>query len=335
MRCLGVERRSIRPLVAAASAVLCLFSTASCSGSGGVSAAVLNEQVTLVPLLRAGSVGWCAMQKVTGNCGEATGRLPILVDVSTDYLNKNGDGVKSGTIEGMVVATRGVAAVAAEKYIILHHPPEVRRERWLAAGTFPLHNEPGLPDGLRTAVVAIKYKEPVGRPHSLIRFLPLNANGRQIPEVKAKSLSTMLPVRSVSDAAHPASGACRIDMEPMSGVFAFGANVIETVTPEPRLIGHAFIACASTIYKIGGWRVEATVLIDAAHPGARPANLPLMKPLPGHSGVIEAWPEKNVPVLARRIKGGWLVVYEGRNLAERLAVLDHLNASIYLGRGSK
>jgi hypothetical protein len=277
------------------------------------------------------------MQEVTGNCGEATGHLPILVDVSSEYRNKNGGGVKSGTIEGMVVATRSVAAVAAEKYIFIsHHPSRVRRERWSAAGTFPLHNEPGLPDGLRTAVVAIKYKEPAGRPRSLVRFLPLNANGKQIPETKAKvPLSAVLPVRSVNNAAHPASGACRIDMEPMSGVFAFGADVIDSVTPEPGFIGHAFIACASTIYKIAGWRVEATVLIDAAHPGARPANLPLMKSLPGHSGVFEAWPETNGPVLARRIKGGWLVVDGGRDLAERLAVLDHLNASIHLDPGSR
>ncbi|MGA8352792.1 MAG: hypothetical protein WB698_01315 [Solirubrobacteraceae bacterium] len=235
------------------------------------------------------------------------------------------------------MATRTVASVAAEKYsLISHHPARWRHERWVAAGTFPLHNEPGLPDGLRAAVVAIKYKEPAGRPRSVVRFLPLNANGKQIAETKATvPLSAMIPVRSVNDAARPASGACRIDMEPMSGVFAFGADVIEKVTPELGFIGHAFIACASTIYKISGWRVEATVLIDAAHPGARPANLPLMKSLPGHSGVVEAWPETNGPVLARRINDGWLVVDEGRDLAERLAVLDHLNASTYLGRGSR
>ncbi|MFZ2051557.1 MAG: hypothetical protein WAU69_11590 [Solirubrobacteraceae bacterium] len=143
------------------------------------------------------------MQKVTGNCGEATGRLPILVESSGESRIKSGGGIRSGTIEGMVVATRSVAAVAAEKYSISQHPPSVRRERWLAAGTFPLHNEPGLPDGLRTAVVAIQYKESAGRPRSLVRFLPLNANGKQIPEAKAKvALSTMLPVRSVNDAAH-------------------------------------------------------------------------------------------------------------------------------------
>jgi hypothetical protein len=278
------------------------------------------------------------MQKVTGNCGEATDHMPILAESSGESRIKNGGGIRTGTIEGMVVATRNVAAVAAEKYSFIsrHHSPRVRRERWLAAGTFPLHNEPGLPDGLRTAVVAIKYKEPAGGPHGLVRFLPLNANGKQIPEAKANvSLSTMLPVRSVSDAAHPSSGACRIDIEPMNGVLAFGADVIERVTPEPGFVGHAFIACAGTIYKIAGWRVEATVLIDAAHPGARPANLPLMKSLPGHSGVVEAWPETNGPVLARRIKGGWLVVDEGRDLVERLAVLDHLNASIYLGRAAQ
>lgn len=184
MRYLGVKLRSIRPLVAIASAILCLFGTVLCSGSSGVSAAVLSEQVALVPLLKAGSVGWCAMQKVTGNCGEATDHMPILAESSGESRIKNGGGIRTGTIEGMVVATRNVAAVAAEKYSFIsrHHSPRVRRERWLAAGTFPLHNEPGLPDGLRTAVVAIKYKEPAGGPHGLVRFLPLNANGKQIPE---------------------------------------------------------------------------------------------------------------------------------------------------------
>lgn len=333
MRRPSVDRGSVRCIVATVSAVLCLFGTTSCSSSA-VSTAVVNEQVVLVPLLRGGSVGWCAMGRVTGNCGEGTGHLPILVESLSESSGIGGRGSeRSATIEGMVVATPGVAAVALEKFRISRDPLRVvGRERWSAAGTFALHKEPGLPDGLRATVVKVKYKRPAGQ-RILVRFLPLNANGKQISQAKARvSLSKMLPVTSVSDAARPASGVCRIDMKPMSGVFAFGAKVIDSVTPEPGFIGDAFITCASTIYKIGGWRVEAAVLLDAADPDARPAALPLMKPLPGHSGVFEAWPENNVPVLARRVPHAWLVVTEGRDMSERLRVLEHLRASTHLAR---
>lgn len=297
-----------------------------------MSTAVVNEQVVLVPLLKAGSVGWCAMERVTGNCGESTGHLPILVESLSESSGTGGSDIERGvTLEGMVVATPRVAAVAVEKLRILRDPLRVvGRERWSAAGTFALHKEPGLPNGLRATVVAIKYKRPAGQ-RILVRFLPLNANGKQIPQTRATvPLSEMRPVKSVSDAARPASGVCRIYMKPMNGVFAFGAEVIDSVTPEPGFISHAFITCASTIYKIGGWRVEAAVLLDAANPGATPVALPLMKSLPGHSGVVEAWPENNVPVLARRVPHAWLVVTEGRDMSERLRVLEHLSASVHL-----
>jgi hypothetical protein len=331
MRSPSVDRRPVRCIVAAVSAALCIFGTTSCSRSA-VSTAVVNEQVILVPLLRAGSVGWCAMERGTGNCGEGTGHLPILVESLNESSGIGGSGIERGaTIEGMVVATPRVAVVALEKFIIMRDPLRMAgRERWSAAGTFALHKEPGLPDGLHAAVLAVKYKRPAGG-RILVRFLPLNANGKQISQARARVLlSKMLPVRSVSDAARPASGVCRIDMKPMSGVFAFGAQVINSVMPEPGFIGHAFITCASTIYKIGGWRVEAAVLLDAADPGARPVPLPLMKPLPGRRGVFEAWRESDVPVLARRVPHAWLVVTEGRDMSERLRVLEHLSASMHL-----
>ena len=281
---------------------------------------MLDQQLALVPDLRAGSVGWC--------CG-IPGQLPIVVA----SLGNSRDANRSGTIGGTVVATRNVAAVAVDKLdLVSRHPLRFRRERLSAVGKIELHKEPGLPDGLRTASVEIKGSALRSSQPYLTEFVPLNASGKQIPQAKALvSLSTMLPTRVVSDAAHPRSGVCRIDMEPVSGVFAFGAKVITQATPQRNFIAHAFTTCASTVYKIGGWRVEAAVLLDAADPGARPANLPLMKPLPDHSGVFEAWPENNGPVLARRVPGAWLVVGEGRDLAERMLVLEHLRASVHLG----
>jgi hypothetical protein len=71
------------------------------------------------------------------------------------------------------------------------------------------------------------------------------------------------------------------------------------------------------------------MLLDAAHPGVTPAPLPGMQPLVGHSGVfIGPGPESGE--LARRIPGAWLVVADGEDLAQRLVLLEHLQAKVNL-----
>lgn len=327
---LGARRSS-----ATIALVVCVLGVASCAGDDarGISMVASGERVALVPILMAGNSGWCAEELRKGGCG-----ISVYAPAVTENWGTSegaGHGKYRATTHGMLVATRSVAAIAIEKLrLVSSHPVQIRRERWSALGELPTGQESGLPGGLRAVIAEINGIAIPGRhsKNTVVRFVPLNARGQVIRESKARvKLSATLPVRRVSDPADPSFGVCRIAMTPLAGAFAFGAKVIERAVPVRGLIGHAFTTCASTIYKIGGWRVEAAVLLDAAHPGARPAALPLMKPLPGHSGVFEAWPENGGSVLARRVPGAWLVVSEGRDLAERLLVLEHLHASVHLG----
>ena len=69
-------------------------------------------------------------------------------------------------------------------------------------------------------------------------------------------------------------------------------------------------------------------MLDAAHPGVAPPNLPGMEPLPGHPSLYEAPPDR----FARRIPGAWLVVEEEDNIGPTVPVelLERLHASLHL-----
>jgi hypothetical protein len=83
----------------------------------------------------------------------------------------------------------------------------------------------------------------------------------------------------------------------------------------------------------GETRVNAAVLLDAAHPGVTPALLPGMKPVPGYPGIVKA-PSSGGELVAHSIPSAWLVVEatgEGRSALQRpLRVLEHLRATIHL-----
>jgi hypothetical protein len=323
----------------------CMFAATSCAGSDARSASrhismvASKEQVAFVPLLRTGESGWCAEELRKGGC-EVPAPTPMIVE-GWGSSEGNEYGKFRAASEATAVVESSVAAVAVERLrLVSSHPVRIARERWWALGELRTQQEPGLPDGLRAVVADVHGIAIPSRRHKdmLLRFIPLSTSGKPIPELRTHpALSVGLPVESVSNAAHPSSGVCRIVMAPIRGVFAFGAKVIKKAVAVHGLIGNAFTTCATTIYKFGGWRVEAAVLLDAAHPGARPADLPLMKALPDdHSGIVEAWPAATGgTTLARRIPGGWLVVEGGRDAAERRLLINHLHATIYLGRGSR
>ncbi len=332
--------RKMRGFAAVIGLVGCMLVVTSCADGGArsVSMVASGERVALVPLLRAGESGWCAATLNKGGCG-VSARAPMVVE-GWGSTERTEYGKLRAASEATAVVEKSVAAVAVERLrAVSSRPVRVARERWWALGELRTRPDPGLPDGLRAIVVDIKGIAVPGSRHKdmLLRLIPLSASGKPIPESRAYGrLTVSLPVQSVSDAAHPSSGVCRIAMMPLRGAFAFGAKVIKRAVAVHGLLGNAFTTCASTIYKFGGWRVNAAVLLDAAHPGARPAGLPLMKALPDdHSGVVEAWSTGGEATLARRIPGGWLVVEGGRDAAERRLLLDHLHASIYLGRGSR
>jgi hypothetical protein len=101
------------------------------------------------------------------------------------------------------------------------------------------------------------------------------------------------------------------------------------VRPHADVRGREFVGCVDTSYLLDGWPIEASVLLDAEHPGPSPAALPGVRPLRGHAGMFHG-PGVEGEAVARRISGGWLVVDKGENLVQRLALLEHLRATVHV-----
>jgi hypothetical protein len=161
-----------------------------------------------------------------------------------------------------------------------------------------------------------------------VRFTPMGANGStpvQAPRPGPR-LAMYVVTKGLRDPAHPSTGVCGIRTTPLSGLKATGGSVILEQHAYPGLIGQAFVACASTGYLLNNWPILASLLIDAAQPGATPGPLPAMKPISGHAGTFEAPGEEGQQV-ARRVPGAWLVVSKGQGPQQRLALLEHLRAT--------
>jgi hypothetical protein len=91
-------------------------------------------------------------------------------------------------------------------------------------------------------------------------------------------------------------------------------------------VGHAFLPCVSVEYHLQGVPLQALIMLDAAHPGARAASLPDFKPVRESPGFLDEG-----GLTARREGGAWLIVGQGRGVAQRVDLLRHLTALVKLG----
>jgi hypothetical protein len=329
-------RRSLWLEIVAASAVCVAVCVSACASSGdpshptvlshGASQRVViaqDDKVLLVPVLRVGTAGWCVIvpTKELGACSPIS-TAPI--------LGEGCDARKSAphVTEAFALTTSEVTAVSIE-------------------GGAPISTraESVLPDGLRTVVVEIHGQAGQTLPGGRYRcpsFVPLNANGRLIQRSATTSmpLTATLPVRLPwRSPAHPPRGVCEISAAHLPGLSARSGSVATRIRSYPGLIGRAFVSCANLIYYVylpggGETRLNVAVLLDAAHPGAIPAPLPGMTPVPRHPGVFDA-PNWGGEMVARRVPGAWLVVgEEGEEgsgaLQQSPRLLEHLRATVHL-----
>lgn len=294
-------------------ALACLLLVA-CSSMGDASVIALNQKVLLVPPVNAGSAGWCMAIAPEGGCAQGRSRPPIVAE--------------TGESSGPPAVTMIFALTLSD----------VRSVSIGGSRPIPTHAEASLPSGLREVGVKIRGLNPEFE--VVPRLMPMNAHGVRVHQAPGRgtefdqgALSTEVPIRSVENAAHPTSGACRIVQGTLRDLTARVGSVITFVKSYSGLIGQGYISCASTSYDLDGWPLLACVLLDAAHPGSDPPALPAMKPLQGHPGVFEApGPEgfrSEKALLARRIRGGWLVVARAKP-QQRLTLLEHLDASVHV-----
>ncbi len=313
-------------------ALACAVVMSSCSSAGGTSSGtsmrhraasrpIPGVRVGLTPTLLGGYAGWCIALTTTYSSrrhngaicgGERTSTGPIFDESCNGYDSTN-----------VVVLTRGeVAAVT------------------VAGGTpIPTEANSMLPAGLRAAAIELPGYRIVAKPHSVVdpwspcpRVTPLDGNDQPIDEQGSLSipLAVGLPRRYWQPPARPPSGVCQLTSTRLPReTVPIERTVATRVSPFPELVGQAFISCAETTYFFRDEHdLPAAVLLDAAHPGSIPPDLPGMKLLPGRPSIFTAPPSR----FARRIRGAWLVVEEEDNIGPRVPVelLEHLRATIHL-----
>lgn len=294
---------------------MCIVGLASCSGSSDPIQTVRRENVLFVPPFEAGEGGWCL---TTGDNACSGGRAfegPIVGEAWQGY-----GGPRPIRI-GVVVTTSEVSAVSVEG----GEPVATRLESVL-------------PNGLRAAVVEIQggrhfrrvpgFNISAPEPAS---FVPLGRDGKPMYQNR-RSQSPLLFVEPTQGWTWPASvprGVCAIHLRHLGGLTVEKGGVVTHLERRSGLVERPLLSCATTVYELNGSSILASVLVDAGDPGSSPGPLPGMKSLAERPGVFEA-PVADGEVVARRIRGAWLVVAGRGGLAQRIGVLEDLRATIYV-----
>jgi hypothetical protein len=251
--------------------------------------------VRLVPTLSVGYAGWCEIPEERGRAdGSACGPLPAS---GGPVLQAFGWG-ESGRSVSVAVTEPDVATVQFGG----------RRVATLRL--------PGLPYGLRAARLLD------GRPGQ--RFVAYDAHGKPISEPRFARPSKQATVRTWRRPAQPPAGVCGLGTpRGVRGLETLGGSVALTVKPYVATIsGHAFTTCASAEYRLGGEPLDAFVLVDAAAPASFSALLPGFHAIEDGQRFFA-----DGGLTARRYRGGWIVARQGKNVEQRIALLEHLTAT--------
>jgi hypothetical protein len=331
----------------------------------------LRYHLVLEPDLSGGSVGWClfgtvqlsAARQGGGSCGDVQlrGRPLVAIDAAQGASIVHLPPRQAGTLPRRVTLTYEQYAYLA--YVTAPTVAAVRVDRGLTIRT---RRDPQLPNGYRIAVwlrehlthvTTVLRRRGTGLPsatQSVSQTLPsvpdpsaavgLDARGRVLGPAGAPFAQLHLPgffwqaQRSTGGERQPSRhapgpGACEIDTARLGGVHLFFGSVVARVTGFPQLAGRTFTACAETRFATGGLAVDAAILVDAQHPGSRPAQIAAGTAV--RAGVV------NVPastlgqphaLTARRAGGdAWLAIEAGGTLAQRIAILDGVRTCVHVG----
>ncbi len=267
---------------------------AASSGRAGLPA----FNVRLVPMLTTvGVAGWCEVPEEHGSVGgSACGGLPVPRQPFLQILGSSE--ARSPTEIQVAVTDPQVMEVAVDGH---------RRVRTSLL--------PGLPYGLRGARMVTSVGATV---------TALDAAGLPIPRFWAQPVRQATVLHWRQPQQEP-EGACHLRSTGISGLTAHGGSVASTLRPfSGQLIGHAFLPCAITQYRLKGEPLKAIVVLDAAQPGTRPANLP------GFHAVRDA-PRifAGGSLTAMRSGNAWLVVEQGTGPAQQVLLLHHLSATVH------
>lgn len=115
-------------------------------------------------------------------------------------------------------------------------------------------------------------------------------------------------------------GACAINSS-LSGLTHQPPRAVTTITPIPASARGIFLSCLNEDVSYqgsypDGENAQLALLVNAHHPGQRPAALWGATAVPGHPGIVELKPPRQfgfnidtgAPMFARRVSNAWLVV---------------------------
>lgn len=320
----GLTRRMILAHLLTGACALAGLTACSSGSNGHASTATppyqsiraKNERMLLVPDIEVGNAGWCVLvpRKKVG-CEAERLTAPIL---KQDWSSSAPPQVTEGT----ALTTSQVAAVSVD-----------------GGPRIPTRSVHGLPDGLRAVAVELPGYElkRVGRGGVRPRFTPFDARGRRIPQrlTRLRLTAFEIPSERVAEPARLRKGACLVEQAPaLAGVVTPQAVSLVRVAPVGELMAGALLPCASTTFRMGGAPIVATLLVDAAHPGSEPRPLPAMQQVAGRPGIVrgpavEQGTEEG-EIVARRVRRAWLAVSKGKDLQQRLTLLEHLRGTVHL-----
>ncbi len=269
--------------------------------------------VRLSPALDGGQYGWCVgLEEGPGGIGGGTCAAtpvtssPVAMEMSSESLKKRQQSI-------LLLTIPRVAAVL------------VNGRRRVPTVTLP-----GLPYGLRAARIVLPVRvttTPAGR-HVLPlppepAIVALDAQGRPIPNRS---------VRGPDERPNTSGrGPCALRAGGLPGLAPQWSHVASAIEPFPgTVVGRAFFSCIDTEYYLQHWPLDAAILLDAAHPGAVPAAIPGVTPVPAAPGFFNGPGDFKGELTATRHGNAWLVVAGGSGLAQRIEVLRHLTPIIGL-----
>jgi hypothetical protein len=259
-------------------------------------------RVRLVPMLNlVGMAGWCEIPEEHGvpRGGACGGDLPT---PSQPFVQIFGSGEASSPVETQFAVTNpAVAAVLIDG------------RRRVQTTTLP-----GLPYGLRGARIVAR---------AGATLAALDGSGHLLPQRWGQP-PPRATVRRWRYPQHSPRAACQLQNSWLPGLAVRGGAVATSIRPFPgQLIGHAFLPCATTEYEMLGMPLKAFLVLDAAQPATRAADLPSFHPVSAAPGIFAAG-----ELTAMRSGNAWLVAEQGRGFGERTVLLRHLHATVRLGR---
>lgn len=266
--------------------------------------------VRLYPFLTVGQAGWCTAIEEDGKTG--TSACGAAATSSAPLVMVQGFGECGARYSTTVAVT--IPQVAA---ILVNGDSRV--------ATMPL---PGLPYGLRGARILTAGQTCKGHlPSDSLSpvLVPLDAQGHPLAQHPTMRTPVQATVRSWHAPAQPPAGSCSLTVAGLPGISARGGKVASSIRPYPgKLVGHAFLPCAETVYSLHGMPFKAMVVLDAADPHARVTPLPGFRPVHGAQGFFS----EGGTLTAKRSDNAWLTVGQGRDLAQQIQLLRHLTATV-------